>query len=201
MSGRFTRGTATLMPDVSAPLLPRLALFPQDTENSPVAMAAMRHHLLELKLTGEESLRHPGLYLPGPQFMSLISFLGCSPVVSMTADEDQAPNPYFVEIVDICKSVVSICGASHRAPRCPQCKCEAADWNHAAEPDTGLVCAQCSFRSPLSGWNWRHQAGYGRYWINIWGVYEGEAVPADKLLESLRTLSGVAWDYAWCKTG
>lgn len=189
------------MSDVTVPHLPRLVLFPQDAENPPVAKSAMRHHLLELKLMSAMSRRHPHLHLPGSEFMSLVTFLGCSPAVSMTADEDQAPNPYFIEAVDIHKSVVSICGASHRAPRCPQCRREVSDWSDVSAVGGELVCSQCGFNSPLSGWDWRHRAGYGRQWINVWGVYEGEAVPGDKLLESLHTLSGVAWNYAWCKTG
>lgn len=189
------------MSDVMVPHLPRLVLFPQDAENPPVAKSAMCHHLLELKLMSGVSRRHPHLHLPGSEFMSLVTFLGCSPAVSMTAEAEQTPNPYFIEAVKGQDSVVAICGSSHRDPRCPQCKREATNWNRVAESDTGLVCTQCGFRSSLSDWDWRHRAGYGRQWINVWGVYEGEAVPGDKLLESLHILSGVAWNYAWCKTG
>lgn len=151
-------------------------------------------------MAGGVSRQDSSLYLPGPAFMTLISFLGCSPSVSMAADDDQALNPYFIEVTDSGDSIVAICGALRRAPRCPQCKRVATDWNDAlATANTGLFCAQCRFDSQLSGWDWRHQSGFGRQWINIWGVHEGEAVPGEKLLESLHKLSGLVWNYAWCR--
>ena len=166
-----------------------------------MAPSVIRELLVELGMTGGISQRDSALYLPGLEFMTLISFLGCSPSVSMAvASDDQAPNPYFIEITDCGDAVVAICGALRRAPRCPQCKRVATDWNDAfATANTGLFCAHCGFRSPLPGWDWRHQTGFGRQWINIWGVHEGEAVPGEKLLESLHKLSGVVWDYAWCR--
>lgn len=152
-------------------------------------------------MTGGISQQDSALYLPGLEFMTLISFLGCSPSVSMAeADDHQAPNPYFIEITDCGESIVAICGALRTAPRCPKCKHVVTDWNDAlATTNTELFCAQCGFHSPLSGWDWRHQAGFGRQWINIWGVHEGEAVPSEKLMDSLRKLNGGVWNYAWCR--
>ncbi len=49
-------------------------------------------------------------------------------------------------------------------------------------------------------WNWRRQAGFGRCWIDVHGVHEGEAVPTDTFLALLENLSGVVWDYAYSRS-
>ncbi|MFV1998314.1 MAG: hypothetical protein ACC641_09925 [Acidiferrobacterales bacterium] len=144
--------------------------------------------------------RDPTRLLPGPKFMSLITFLGCSPTVSKTTENDtQSANEYFIDVTDRSDLIVAVCGTPRQAPRCPQCKQVAPDWNKSPEAgDVDLVCAICGFGSPCSGWDWGHRAGFGRQWINIWGVHEGEAVPGEKLLNSLQEISGFAWNYAWC---
>ncbi len=176
-------------------------LFPWDADSKPVTSSVIRDHLLALEITSGVAQRDKTLLLPGPAFMSLITFVGCSPTVSMaTAGETQAANEYFIEVADSSKSVVAICGAPRQAPRCPRCKQVAPDWSDS--PETGeaeLVCAKCGFSLQWGGWDWRHQAGFGRQWINIWGVHEGEAMPGEKLLNSLKEISGFAWNYAWCR--
>lgn len=180
--------------------LPRLVLFPSDANSQAIASSVIRDHFLALEMTSGVAQRDNALLLPGPNFTSLVTFLGCSPTVSKaTANDTQSANEYFIEIADSIDSIVAICGVSRQAPHCPQCKQAAPDWN--VSPETGeveLFCATCGFGSLRSGWNWRHRAGFGRQWINIWGVHEGEAVPGEKLLNSLQEISGFAWNYAWC---
>lgn len=181
--------------------LPRLILFPLDATGPRIELDVLRHHLVELGLIGSALQHDAGFFLPGANFMNLLTFLGCSPTVSMADSEDEITNFYSIEAVDYNEAVVAICGFPAQAPRCAQCKQEVVDWSEQPKKtDALLVCDHCGFRAPLSGWNWRFKAGFGHHWINIWGVHEGEAVPGEKLLASLRELSGVEWRYAWCKS-
>lgn len=154
-----------------------------------------------MELTSAVAQRDDSLLLPGPKFMSLVTFLGCSPTVSnATTGETQTANEYYIEVAGSSKSAVAICGTTQQPPRCPRCKQVVSNWSDSSETgEIDLVCAKCGFSSQWGGWDWRHQAGFGRQWINIWGVYEGEAVPGEKLLNSLQEISGFSWNYAWCR--
>ncbi len=178
----------------------RLLLFPQDAESPPVSVAVLVRQLTALGLIGSRVQPHGLTYLPGTEFVRLITFLGCSPTVVMDAGGDSdTPNQYYIEVGEARDSVVAICGASKALPRCPECKHTLSEWNGLDTPvDIELVCNQCGFRSPLYAWDWRHQAGFGRCWVSVRGVYEGEAAPGEKLLNTLHKLNGSDWSYAWC---
>lgn len=180
--------------------LPRLVLFPREADSQPVTSFIIRDHLFELEMTNGVAQRDKTLLLPGPAFMSLITFLGCSPAVPMAmAGETQTANQYFIEVAASSDSIIAICGTPRQTPRCPQCKLAVPNWNDSPETvGVQSVCANCGFSSQLGSWDWRHRAGFGRQWINIWGVHEGEAVPGEKLLNSLQEISGFAWNFAWC---
>lgn len=175
-------------------------LFPQDAKSPPVSPAVLVDQLSELGLIGSSIPSQGSTYLPGAAFMRLITFLGCSPAVTLDAGGDgDTPNQYFIEVGDSHDSVVAICGMNKALPRCPECRHTSAAGSELDAPvDVMLVCDQCGFRSPIYGWDWRHQAGFGRCWVSIRGVHEGEAVPGEKLLNTLQTLSGLDWNYAWC---
>lgn len=179
----------------------RLVLFPQHAESQPVSSATVIDQLSGLGLIGNSTCPGGSSYLPGPEFMRLITFLGCSPVVSNGEGGDSdRPNQYFVEVSDVHDSAVAICGVNKTGPRCPECKHKPSGWSVSGSTvNFALTCDQCGLQAPLYVWDWRHQAGFGRIWISIWGVHEGEVVPGEKLLNTLHKLSGLVWNYAWCR--
>lgn len=188
-----------------ADLMPRnrLVLFPQQADSQPVLSVVIIDQLSELGLIGKSLQPGESTYLPGPEFMRLITFLGCSPVVSMGErgeGDNDGPNQYFIEVSDVNDSVVAICGVNKTVPYCPECRHKPPGRNVSDDAvDTVLSCDQCGFESSLYLWDWHHQAGFGRHWISIQGVHEGEAAPGEKLLNTLHKLSGLAWNYAWCR--
>ena len=107
-------------------------------------------------------------------------------------------NQYFVEVSEVHDSVVAMGDVERVVARCPQCKSKLLN-RERPEGDISIEygCDNCGFQSPLFGWDWRHQAGFARHWISIWGVYEGEAVPGEKLLNTLQKVTGLVWNYAW----
>jgi len=56
-------------------------LFPQHAESQPVSSDVIIDQLSEIGLIGNRVQPGESTYLPGSDFMRLITFLGCSPTV------------------------------------------------------------------------------------------------------------------------
>lgn len=137
-------------------------------------------------------------YRPGELFLQLVTFLGCSPVVSLGAPGLTGEEFCHVEF-ETCSESGIVAGANGKPPRCPYCKTRIDAWR----PGQGLdwpateerPCPNCGTGVTLHALDWRHSAGVGRFFIKVWGVFEGEAVPTSRLMEHLETVTGMAWDY------
>lgn len=84
--------------------------------------------------------------------------------------------------------------AQRRPPaRCPHCRCEAVIDEPVA--DKVYTCPGCDERMRAHQLDWRQAAGFGRFFIEVSGIYPHEAVPADRLLQRLRDFSHGDWNY------
>ena len=179
----------------------RLVLFPQIAESPKIDPKILKDGLERIGLIGSAAELKANCYLPGGQFMSLVTFLGCSPTVTMAGGSESIndPNTYYIELPDASDEIRLIAGTRVRAPICPQCGVEKTYKREIPGSALDVIdCDQCMYKGEAYRWNWRRQAGFGRTWINIWGVHEGEAVPGEKLLDELEKLSGFVWNYAYC---
>ena len=145
-------------------------------------------------------------YRPGEDFLQLMTFLGCSPVVALgepgltgedfchIAFEGPTAEPQFLG------------GRNVKQPRCPKCGHRYPQWQeliNAWEDDrVGYrnTCPDCGSELPVTALRWRQCAGFGRFFIKVWGIYEGEAVPSDRLLDALQHHTGTAWSYFYYQT-
>ena len=180
----------------------RLVLYPADAESAAPDRRRLLDGLLSAGLLGSQSDRGAGLYQPGSRFMSLVTFLGCSPTVSMTEDpnDDDTPNRYYIELPEPTVDISVIQDNRSIQPKCPHCGKTNSHW--CSPVSTALeshACEHCGKESRAHQWNWRRRLGFGRVWINIQGVHDGEAVPGEKLLDTLEKLTGFVWDYAFCR--
>jgi hypothetical protein len=183
---------------------PRLILFPSSPDTAVPESGHWRNALRDIGLIGDVlPALGTGCFRAGPEFLSCITFLGCSPALDLGFDEsggDESPNRYYIELPPTADVPVMI-GQPARAPRCPHCRSELVDWE--ASPTTNvlaeLACPQCGQSTVLYRWQWRHQVGFARFWIDIRGVHEGEAVPTDSFLSRLENLTGVVWNYAYSR--
>ena len=50
----------------------------------------------------------------------------------------------------------------------------------------------CCLRIDLK---WRQQGGYGRFSISIANIHPHEAVPAEKIFQTLKNITGFEWTY------
>lgn len=144
-------------------------------------------------------------YRPGHEFLELMTFLGCSPVVSLgepglTGDDfchiallSEQAEPYFLH------------GKNIKPPRCPHCRQTENDWQSLIQKWTDnkkhpFTCPHCGQQSDITELKWRQSAGFLRSGIAVWGIYEGEAVPAEQLLNILQQQSGCPWKYFYLQS-
>jgi hypothetical protein len=151
-------------------------------------------------LLGAGLIRSPALedrcaaFPVGAQFLKLVMFLGCSPQVTVdpeTAEPGQTA--CHVRLLSH-QRVTFVCAKIPPAPRCPNCRA-AAELVSADAFDSHYHCRNCGEEHRLTDLDWRQGAGYGRFFIEINGIYPQEAVPSDKLLTALRDYSGCNWKY------
>lgn len=134
------------------------------------------------------------VYLAGPAFLDLVMFLGCSPSVVLDPTEAVAGQPVCRLRLHHHNGVKFLSAAPGPAVRCPHCRTPARVHGNAAH-DSLHVCSHCGRSTAASGLDWRRGAGYGRFFLEISGIYPHEAVPSDKLLETLRDYAGTRWHY------
>lgn len=136
---------------------------------------------------------------PGSNFMKWLTFIGCSP--SMGSNQDY--NNYSVELVMMGDAPVLLTSARHPAPACPACghrnTGEAAASNIVLSDSMYTwLCNSCGRKTSIAEINWRHKLAIAVDYIVIHGVFEGEVVPADGLLDQLAEISGTSWSYCYC---
>jgi hypothetical protein len=90
-------------------------------------------------------------------------------------------------------------------PRCPACRAPLADWQSRLQawkddPAHGdWHCGQCGAIGDITGLNFRKTAGFGRSFVEIRGIYPSEAVPAETLLNTLKSLTHGDWSTLYIK--
>ncbi len=145
-------------------------------------------------------------YRPGEEFLSLMTFLGCSPVVALGEPGLTGEDFCHVAFEGPAEQTQFIGGKNVKPPRCPKCGYRFTDWPErvsAWESDREndrLGCPECGSELSLTTLKWRQCAGFGRFFIKVWGIFEGEAVPSDRLLDALQQHTGTAWSYFYYQT-
>ncbi len=174
----------------------RLTLYPSDPH---YAWADNTHVVAVLRESGFIADRldrtNPELYfLCGDRFLSLVTFLGCAPDIDFESHDDGRAF-CFVHLPPPAVLPVAHFGVNAKSARCPACKYPV----RAIDEVTEICCSHCG--TPARAWqlNWRKTACWARVVINVWNVYESEAVPGDQLLEALLSVSGVPWSYCYIR--
>jgi len=133
---------------------------------------------------------------PGPRFMELVTFLGCSPAL-ITEGE----GAYGVRVAPVAQRPRLRVGVNTAAPRCPRCRHSVGQWaSRLAEWRAGLLqaqwaCPACGAATAVADLDWRRGAGIARAFADLRGVYPAEALPGDELLGALHGLGAGRWSY------
>ncbi|MCK5810104.1 MAG: hypothetical protein KAH00_03400 [Cocleimonas sp.] len=180
----------------------RLYLYPV-VRDKPISASALKTALQAIEFISEPlESNNADRYKVGEAFLSLICFMGCSPNIE---SEPQENSPFcYVEITQESVETYFIAGHNVKKINCHHCK----------EPQSKLaknlleanqqslltqkcsVCGECIDPSKI---NWRKSAFTARSWVLIGNIYESEAVPDEKLLSTLKQVSGCEWEYAYVR--
>jgi len=144
-------------------------------------------------------------FKPGEEFLHLLTFLGCSPVVSLGEPGATGDEFCHIEFTEPADEVHFIAGDNIKVPRCRHCNQRIDEWKAMMEmwQREGVAewqCPHCGHSTPLHRLKWKQCAGFGRQFLKVWGIFEGEAVPGEELMSALRHASQLEWDYFYCRT-
>lgn len=161
----------------------KLYLYPE-TSTYSVNPENLKALLQKLKLVGQSlsSTR----YSIGDNFVSLLTFMGCSPNIELEPQDDK---PYCYIEIESLQQARFISGKNTKYPPCPHCK----------KPLKNTECSNCNKKVNLADLNWRKSAFLAKSWITIGNIYELEAVPNDQLLSALETETGIKWKHAYIR--
>ena len=162
----------------------KLHLYPNQPHYHPATI------LLEELLNTLEFIGNPittggtKRYEVGDKFLSLLTFMGCSPNIELAFQENK---PYCYIEIEQFKKPRFMAGKNLKPAKCPHCKTLV----------TQLSCSHCHKVIDQEILNWRKTAFYASNWITVGNIYELEAIPNDNLLIALEKQTGVKWKVAY----
>ena len=138
-------------------------------------------------------------FKPGEELMFHLTFLGCSPVVSLGEPGKTGEEFCHIEFYGPFDENRFISGSNVKPLRCPVCGHREPNWQPIVEAwkrdRTPWHCPECENDISLEQLRWNKSAGFARFFIKVWGIFESEAVPGDKLLATLKATTSNKWDY------
>ncbi len=183
-----------------------LHLTPSDYDSIPTDLPQLINALQEAALIGEAFDFGGTLhYRPGEEFINLITFLGCSPVISLGEPGKTGEEFCHIGFEGPLSQPQFIAGDNIKIPRCPHCGHRFEPWQPLIEDWTKHLstqqwaCPECGNTVQAPKLRWRKCAGFGRFFIKIWGIFESEAVPNPNLLSLLEKQTGSPWQHFYVR--
>lgn len=170
-----------------------LVLYPKNPAWAPENPAAVVDALKTIGLLGTE--HSAGLYSAGPEYLGLVTYLGCSPQIALGENEAATT----IRVSGIFGLPQFVQGGNLKPPRCPQCRKTMHKPAASLAADVRLQCNHCGHAANACAFDWRRSAACARVFIEISNVFESEAVPGEVLIASLQDASGEAWDYCYLR--
>ena len=136
-------------------------------------------------------------YLPGENFLSLLTFLGCSPNINLLPTENESH--CHISLIEHMKNPQCLGYTSTCNPKCPHCTKRISHWKTDYWKTAGskCICDKCDTESTYDKLNWKQECGFGRCGFEIAHIYPHEAVPTDQLINALNTNTDIDWDYCY----
>jgi hypothetical protein len=175
----------------------RLLLTPEDPHRVP-DVPRLRTALGAAGLLGAPLPGRDHAFLVGERFLALFTFAGCSVQIEL-APPAEGDGPFcHICFMGPFASPTLLQGRNTRPPRCRACRAPLKEWRarlSAVErhSDVPLACPTCGAARPPWDWDWKGNAGFGRFFISVEEVFPGEATPAPSLIELLTRETGAAW--------
>lgn len=177
-----------------------LYLCPADYSTVPENIPALVESLRQAGfIAGMIELEGEQHYRPGDELISLITFLGCSPVISLGEPGKTGDEFCHIQFEGPLDTSRFVGGDNLKIPRCPGCGHRFETWQTLVQawqqdPERAQFdCPDCGRTLSVTQLRWRKCAGFGRFFIKVWGIFESEAVPSPNLLSILEKHTGSAW--------
>jgi len=173
---------------------PRIILSPKNISDQLADVLAIENVLSNIALLGENFADKQ--FYAGEAFINLLSFLGCSPNINLSPVDGD--NFCYIEINSIAGEARILGHTNSVIPRCPDCKHKLKDWqsiNNYQYASTSINCPECNALLKMPDLKWRQEGGYGRFYIAITNIHPHEAVPSEKLIQTLEQTTGFKWHY------
>jgi len=183
-----------------------LYLAPSDFAVKPDNIPQLIEKLQQIGLLGD-TFDYGGQthFRPGEEFITLITFLGCSPVISLGEPGKTGEEFCHIGIEGPLEQPRFIAGDNIKIPRCPHCGHRFDPWGPLIEDweqNAGKqqwACPECGNTISAPQLRWRKCAGFGHFFIKIWGIFESEAVPNPNLLSVLEKHTGSPWQHFYVR--
>lgn len=173
----------------------RLIFHPQDPEQF-VDSTTLTTGLIDIGFIEEEAYQN-NHYLAGDRFLNLLTFLGCSPNITLTPANGES----HCHIAILESSEASRCVGFTRTanPKCPHCTRRINNWKieNWENGNTDCLCDKCQTSTPYANLNWKHECGFARGGFVISQIYPHEAVPTEQLLSALENTTAYPWLYSY----
>ena len=138
---------------------PKLILYPDNIYQIPSDIGRIIHALDKLGLLTQPQYRND-TYLPGDNFLNLITFLGCSPSINLAPTAD---DPFCsIHFSPIEKHAFCLGHSNTIQPKCPHCKKRIDHWHSIdrwQNAETLITCKHCKVESEIHSLKWRQEAG------------------------------------------
>lgn len=182
-----------------------LVLAPSSSTDSPSDPESLIAMLQQEQFLGEAiTVNGAQHYRPGEEFMMLITFLGCSPMIATGEMESSGEQYCHIAVEGPFDAPRYLVGDNIKVPRCPKCGHRFDDWRELLEtwqgdPEAKISCPDCAEEISPPHLRWRKSAGFGRFFIKVWGIFESEAVPSPNLLALLKKTTGLEWQHFYLR--
>jgi hypothetical protein len=136
----------------------------------------------------------------GEDFLDHVMFMGCSPHIEFEPQGDDLRFCH-VRIPDSSASPILSRDPRSPAPRCASCNQGLEDWFAELTDDAACAlptaCPHCDSALSIEKIRWRKRSALSLSRIEIWNIFEREAVPSEDLLRRLQEATGVHWDVSY----
>ena len=187
----------------------RLIIYPGPTANDGISSDIQNFKnilslLLENKLIANKwSYQNQYYYLTGEHFLKYLTFMGCSPAIETKPDKNNLPGSNFIAIkINCLDKVIFYPGKKNYQHRCQSCKKPIfLTENPLMSAQDNFSCPHCHKQYCYQQINWRHNAGISHLFIEICGIFNGEAIPSDSFLNLLNkhSLHNNQWNYFYAQ--
>jgi len=180
----------------------KLVLHPRRSDFALTSWDGLIAHLRETEILDKPiNEQHRNGFSVGEQFLHCVAFMGCSPSLELTPPTNGSMDFCHIQFSEIYPETRFRRASQNVFARCPQCRKRISNWRHAISiwsNDSAAVyfnCDKCAEQVTLYQLGWRHTAGFGRIFIDVYSIYPQEGIPTDQFLLLLEAQTGTQWDY------